>query len=365
MRHFIVAFLAPTIAYAASYFLYNQSARVNAVGLAGIAVKGPEAVFYNPSLIERGGKLGFSLYKPHLKFKGLGIEERSVSPDVLAPFVYGVERLGGFRIGLGFNSPYGLLTKWSDDWVGASLSTEGALKTQFFYLSLSKDLGDFRVGISPFLVFSSSKMRRILGGRRVRIEGDGRELGLKIGASYVGKRVTLGAVYQSTVTVEMDGCMKIDGIRVSEASIKLRLPGYVGFGFSLNVTDSLSFYAGLLRMFWGSAGSVKASFPYLPSMALEKSAHDSDIVSFGVSFRTGDLTIMGGISLDESPYPEEEADPILPDNDRVLYTFGIFYRGITATYQRTVFHRANSRGPLPGTYKMFADVFLLSFTFEP
>ncbi len=365
MRAVILALLVPTFAYTASYFLYNQSARVNAIGLAGVAVKGPEAVFYNPSLMEEGSLFGFSFYKTYLKFKGMGVEDRSVSPDVLTPFGYGVGRLGDFRIGIGFNSPFGLLTKWSDDWLGSSLSTEGALSTQFFYFSISRDLGAFKLGISPFLVFSSSKMRRVTSGNKVKIEGEGRELGLKIGASYVGKRVVLGAIYQSTVTLEMDGHMDVNGFRVSETSIKLRLPGYVGFGIALRLTDSLNLYASLLRMFWSDADSVKASFPYLSPMVLKKNAHDSEIVSFGISFKTDKLTFMGGVSFDESPYPEEAADPILPDNDRVLYTFGVSYRNLTAAYQRTVFHRANSRGPLPGTYKMSADVFLLTFTLKP
>ncbi len=368
MRWKLVFFLLliPHSLFSSSYFLYNQDATVNARGLTGVSKKGPQSIFYNPASIREGLIAGFSFFHPRLEFKGMGIREESRNEDTLLPYFYFAKNIGSYNIGIGFNSPYGLLTKWSDDWIGRNLSTKGLLKTQFLYLGISRSFGFLSIGVSPFFVKTYIEMRGAApNGSKMKLDGDENRFGFKIGGFLEKGSISLGLTYQNSVILgNLDGDLKINGVRVSSSRTRLILPGYLSLGFSYKFSRLILSFE-ILRMFWGDLDEIKVGFENraFSPMVSTKKGRDTNLISFGFEYNFGNLSLLGGISFDESPFPEKYTDPLLPDNDRILYTLGFMYSGkkwgLSFAYQKTVFHRAHAELLLPGVYRMSADVYLL------
>lgn len=150
----VLAALCPTVAGAAAFQILEQSPKRLGTAYAGAATIGQDAatVFWNPAamtqLDERQLSLGLTLISLRADFNDSGQttatgpegEIGTVSP---VPVVYYVEPLGErWRLGIGINAPYGLVTGYDNDWRGRYLATDSALRVINFNATLAYALTD-------------------------------------------------------------------------------------------------------------------------------------------------------------------------------------------------------------------------------
>src|SRR2546422_5255076 len=106
-------------AHGAGYSIYEQGAAVLGMAGAGTAsVRDASALFFNPAQLTRleGAQVyvGGSLLTPVTSFAGVdpypgfGVTEEMKRREFFPPTVYATRRYGGWAVGAGLNSPFGL-----------------------------------------------------------------------------------------------------------------------------------------------------------------------------------------------------------------------------------------------------------------
>ncbi|MDX1466151.1 MAG: outer membrane protein transport protein [Halomonas sp.] len=355
------------------------------------------------------------------------------------PFVYGVNESGQggetavvpsfaakmqlneqFDLGLAIYAPYGLSTKYDEDWIGRYHAVETELTTIDFQPTLNYRASDrlnLAVGLRAQYADATLSTANDLGtaaamdpnnplnpiatpgGNDVigEVTGDDWGYGYTLGALFqVTDKTRLGASYRSEIDLTLDGELDVRGTDpVSDAAIdlgavtgtggkaELTTPANLNLGVYHQLTERLALMANAEWTEWSSFDELVVEFEDgRDSSRTEENWDDTWAFSVGANYALNNQWLLrAGLGVDESPVPSAEfRTPRVPDADRQWATLGATWMpspelGITAGYMHVFADDGDidqdgskeenaTKGSLNGTYEVAADVFALSVDYR-
>jgi long-chain fatty acid transport protein len=404
-----LTFLCHNQVFAGGFQLNEHGAKAMGMGGAFTAVANdPTAIYWNGAgLTQLGGTnfiIGGTLIAPGSSFRGVApqITEYKTDDQVFyPPHIFATHRINNdFAVGLGFTVPFGLGTKWADDWVGKYL----ALKTDLMVFTISPVLA-YQImdglSVSAALVYSWATVEITRKNSQTPFEGDAfvqlkgednSAFGYNLGLMYKPmEKLSLGVSFHSQVKYDFKGTANTTGaeqlIAAGELPVneditaELTTPFNLAFGIAYDVMPNLKISADFQYVGWSSYDTLKVDFtnPNFTDLASPRLYDNSYIIRLGGDFKvTNEFELLGGIYFDKNPVKPEYLNPSLPDANRIGLSIGINYKildnlGVSASYlhifasQLEVSNSEESYtpgfAPFNGTYNSYANIAALSFSY--
>ena len=359
----------------AAGFQINEHGAIE-TGRAGAVVSTvdtPSAVFHNPAgLTDTEGTQfvgGLNMIWPGATYRGRGrpveprddfIQEKTERGASPVPYAFVSHALSKTAVvGLGFYNNYGLRIAWEDpdDFVGRTLVQELSLRTFFLTPTVALKLNDYvSVAVGVSLVPATLSLTRVIGATdngqvvfpatanspegNVRIEasafGVGGTAGIIVRPT---EQLRLGFSFRSAISLEFDGEADFtvpDGTPASVAANfpdqsiggDLTLPHVFSGGIGW-VEDNWTIEFSTQVTLWTSYDELRLDFDSgrpVPTTAIPRDWSVSPLYRLGGEYRFKiPLALRLGIAYDVTPVPNETIDPTLPDNDRIIGSFGLGY----------------------------------------
>lgn len=380
-------------AHASAFQLAEQNASGLANGYAGSAAIADNAstIFFNPAGMTRlpgfNASAGVTAISTTFKFNdggstGPGGLPLGSNPGGNAGAIHAVPNAyfswqlsPKWFVGLGASSPFGLSTKYDEDWIGRYQSTEFSIQTININPSVAYRVDD-RLSIGAGVNWQrleADYQRKIPAGpsdmnAEAKLTGDA--WGWNLGLLYqLTSDTRIGASYRSALDYSGSGTTTLSNIPAPMAGM---LPSSVGNSVSFTLPDTAIFsVVHDLNSKWQVLGDVSwTGWSRLPSLDINNGVlgedhltlkfRDTWRLALGVNYQySPGWKFKGGISYDQSPIPGDAVRPTsLPDNDRISASIGAQYRlnphtTIDVGYARLFFSPAinNSTDPKKGTVK--------------
>lgn len=345
------------------------------MGMAGAFVaqaEGPSAVFYNIGALALTAKkpktaagatsvnLNESLYQGLPP--GVGAETVGEQSEIsnLRPHAFAAAPLGKTgKLGFGVTAPFAFETEWTDpgNFAGRYLVTAAELSTLDLTTGVSYELAP-GVGVGAGVIYRTSDLTLI---RRVpsfdpsagevvdvaslRLEAtldDG--FGWTAGFLYrLSDSISIGGAYRSAIEIEYDGEARFTQISTGNSSLdaliaattpfdedlgfqaRIEFPASAALGLAFGVGAGTVIEVDANLTEWSSFDTLALRLPDNPEFDEERPQDFADSMAYrlGVKFETASGSFLRfGVSMDETPQPEETMGPLLPDADRISYAVG-------------------------------------------
>lgn len=359
-----------TDAQAAGFAIREQSTTSQGVSFAGAAAGGngsisgmfwnPAVITQNPGWISENHAAGIIPQSdvdidpvassgpggaPLAAFAGgVGDTSSDIGQAAIVPSSYSSYQVNDMLfLGLGMNSPFGLVTDPDNGWAGR-------------FHALTSDVLTFN--INPVMALKLNDMLSVAAGVQVNYinarlrsatplaavpppvpEGNVRVKGTDWGAGVTAgltlkpyEGTTLGVGYRSRIKHELDGNARIDTgagvVSLGGITGKITLPDTVTIGLRQEITPDWAVLAGFEWANWSQfknltintdAGGVLSTTP--------ENWDDSYFFSLGVEHRWNEqLTVRAGVAYEDSPVPDSFRTPRIPDADRFWLSAGASYQ---------------------------------------
>jgi long-chain fatty acid transport protein len=348
-------------AYGSGFAIYTQSASALGQGNAAIAhTDDSTAIFFNPALINKLEgtqiELGTTLIFPSRKFKSDSSGKTfKTEPDVFYPSTLFITHKFNDKIsaGLGVFNPFGLATKWPDDWEGRYITTNSEMRTFNINPAVSYQITPniaFAAGLD-FLLLDATLEKKINqsailssrsgfpvsvpdGGQKFK--GDGTGIGYNFGILLEPHRdISIGAAYRSKIKVDIGGNATFEDIhpalsaffRNTNGNVDLTLPQQVHVGIYYKGFDPFNFEVALRWEGWSSYDQLKINFdkPVAGSKTsvTSKDWKDTYSVNFGAKYQLNDsIAFLAGYLYGGNPIPDKTFEPSIPDANTHLFSIG-------------------------------------------
>lgn len=412
----LVFFGLSSLSHGTGFLIYEHGAAAMAMGGAFVALaNNPSAIFHNPAGIAflEGTQisLGTTLITSNtsLELTNLATTVEAVSQWFYPSNFYISHKMNDrVAVGFGFFNPYGLGTKWPEDYALRFIATEDDMKTFFFNPVVAVKLDEnFSVSVGVTYVYGTLELARVnlvdltlYGGSiyeaAVVIKGTGDAFGLNAGALYRGENFSLGFNWRGGFDLNFEGDLALDNSNIpapflaavpTEAGITttMSIPHILGFGVALNLTESLIFTADLHYILWSTFKEFALEIDYPDPVPDDTETFVEDwknsyVIRGGFQYMVKEnFALRAGFLYDKTPQPVETMDPLLPDANRWALTGGFGYKSgnfvIDVAYQYEPFNDRESanRGvvlhPVTGvnlglgTYSTTAHLFGISIGF--
>lgn len=430
--------LVASQAFASGFQVREQSAKTLANALSGAAAGAEDASFmaYNPAAIGNvdGNQVVGGLAYIDASFE---LRDERASNVLGVPYGSDASSQGGetawvpsfaaktqlndeLDLGLAIYSPYGLSTKYDEDWIGRYHAIETELKTIDIQPTLNYRASErlnLAVGLRAQYADATLSNAVDLGGLGAlagvpgaapgandgfaEVTGDDWGYGYTLGALFqVTEKTRLGASYRSEVDLTLEGDVKFSSddpigqavlgsaqaggeLNNADGTADLTTPASLNLGIYHQLTDRLALMANAEWTEWSSFDELVVESEGSTLSETEENWDNTWAFSVGANYAlTPQWMLRAGLGHDETPIPGSEfRTPRVPDADRTWATIGATWMpnpdlGITAGYMRvfgddvemdqeaTLANENASRGNLAGTYEVSADVFALSVDYR-
>lgn len=356
---------------AAGFALFEQGAKGNAMGGAFVATADdPSAMFYNPAgaaFIDDFTLMGgaFGVLRPTARLDGLnpypgeGYSANMSKPLYWFGHGYGVLPLSkDVKLAGGFWSPYGLGVPWQnpDTFRGRVINQRTDLRQLSLGLQLSWRMADWiAIAAGPELRFTDVKLsrnaqavnpftQRVTDVAHLSLITEGTPIDLAWSAGLLVKpcdRLRFGASFHSHVDVDVYGHAQFGGIpsgspqfdaavaaslpigKSPAASTTLQFPATFAFGLAYDVTPHLTLEVDGNYVTWKVFDQTVINIDGLPPSVLPHGWENTWAVRAGALYKTDGGSWFGaGFIYDQTPQPDWDASPFLPDNNRTGVTIG-------------------------------------------
>ena len=417
--------LAVVPMHAAGFGIFEQGTK--AMGMAGAftaQADDPSALFYNAGglafVTQRDGSIGVTYihdtkaqFHGANPFPGEGYSADQKKLSAFPPHAYYVKPINStWKFGLGIETPFGLTTNWNDphNFAGRFLST----KTSLEVFDVNPTIGwqvtpDFGIGIGGIARISDVELNRDIGvnnpftqsivnAASLKLKGDFKEgYGFNAGILYKATpEFSLGLSYRSKITVNYTGNARLTPISTGNAQLDAAIAAKLPLNTNLPVKTSIDFPAmaslGVAYSFtpaflieadanwtgWGSFQNVPITFTggptnSLPNTNIPQGWKDAYNYRLGLRWQASPTSQWRlGYVYDQTPQPEVNVNPLLPDADRNGYCIGYGWTGswkadFALMYlpfkDRTRSHSLPGDGPFFGTYQTNAVLFGVTLSF--
>ena len=396
---------------ASGFKMHEFSATNSGRALAGAGVAGDDysAIAFNPAgmtLKKSGGQVNGALVAVRANVRGVvtngGMhagKEGNIRLYSFLPSVFSQYALNdNWTIGLGIYTPFGLSTKYNNDWFGHTHALTSKLETIDFAPSVAYKVNkQFSVGGSLLLERLDVRLTNDLptdiygfpvGGQVNIHEPRNWEPGYMVGVVYQPTEDTrVGLSYRSKIVHHLKGNTKIsdsnglmgmyymNGKYVTHA--KLTLPESVFLSVHHRLNDKIDLSASVERVMWSRFKSLDIYNSAFPGGVSVTPEHWKDVwfVGIGTDYHYNeDLTFRAGLAYDESPIRNPQLRTArIPDNNRYWVSLGTSYRWgnmvFDAAYTHMFLKKANtsnyaSASTINATYHMQVDIFALQVQYD-
>lgn len=361
-------------ASAAGFHLREQSAAAQGNAYAG-ATAGAEDnsyAYYNAAGLTRQKGTQFSLggtyIAPKATAKNVKDQDGKRDADVenvvhaaISPnFALSHQVNEKLFLGLGGNSPFGMITKYDKEWAGADHGITSDVKTATITPMLAYKATDklsLGAGVQAQLVWahltnSNSASKTGI----VTVGGHAMDLGYQLGLLYeLNDATRFGIGYRSEIKHKIKGKMKSSGSALTASSVpeyayagamadalmnqkisaKLNTPALLSMGVYHDVNEKLALMAEYQRVFWSSFQNLTFvsksghNHPETPGYIsrISERWRDTNFYALGASYMLDEQwKLRLGIAYDQSAVRLKHRTPRIPDTDRVWFSGGLSYQ---------------------------------------
>jgi len=340
----------PGIILAGGFQLNEHGAKPMGLGGAFTAiVNDASAVYWNGaglSYLEGTNLLlGAAIIGPSTSFRGVSpaIDKSSMkSQTFVPPHFFASHKISeAFSVGLGASVPFGLGTKWSEDWMGRYLAVETELQTISFPLVISwAILENLSISVGGSYSFAdvtiaqANSQTPFVGDAFIHLEGDDKSaFGYNAGIMWKPmKELSIGASFRSEVDYSFEGTATATGAEQLAALLPkgnitadLTTPMNIQGGIGYRVIEQLQLSADFQWVGWSSYDKLAVDFedPAYDDISRPRNYEDTYAIRFGAEYFLDDnLSFLGGIYFDKMPVQPEYLSPSLPDADRLGFSIG-------------------------------------------
>jgi len=341
---FALGFLACLLAtanvvHAGGFALYEWGNRALGMGTANYATGNDASVVaYNPAQMSR--LEGINVYG--------GVTAVSPSSDVYidgeksstqnqvfgVPHAFGTLQLDeDWTIGVGVYTRFGLGTNYNSQWAGKTLIQDALLESFSLTPTVSYKINDsLSVGGGLEIIKGSFKFHKAaspLGGTFMA-EVKGTSFGLNLGLLYdINDMFSLGLMYRSPVHFKGEGDVTLTGTPKGDCTMIADFPASYSVGLGFTPTDNLTLEFDVVYTQWEQFDRIEYEFDHV---LLDKDQMDFNYKStwrfqLGAEYLlTDSFALRAGYVYDQTPIRHEYASPMLPVNDRQMFTLGAGYK---------------------------------------
>jgi long-chain fatty acid transport protein len=422
-----VALAPATPAFAAGFAINEQSSKAMGMANAFVAqADDPSAIFFNAGglafLDKVAGQVGATYitdtranFRGANPFPGEGVTASEKRLQVFPPHAYAVWPINPtWKVGLGIETPFGLQTRWNnpDTFAGRYLSTLAAIRdvdiNPTIAWQVTPELG---IGVGGIARISEVTLERdipavdpftfhVVNVAKAKLKSNN-EVGYGFDVGILHKPASWfswGANYRSKIDVtykngsavlfpRTSGDPIFDAIVAHQlpfntnipVNTKINHPATAALGIAVKPMPALTVEVDGNWFGWSTFKTVPLDFPtgQLPSSVRIENWKDTYVVRAGLNW-TANATWQWrlGYVYDQTPQPEVNVDPLLPDANRNGFTAGVGYNGGSFTADlgvlyllfkdRTRTHTlpGDGLGPFNGTYKTNALLVGLTLGFH-
>lgn len=351
---------------AGTHFCAAGGFQINAMGIKAMSMGGSlsawahdaSIVFYNP------GGMGFLDDKNKFYFSAGGVfimpKSSYLSPltgkqtdmeaqNFIAPHFYGSYRISDFlSAGVSFNSPYGLGTKWNNDWEGKYISQEASLQSFYLQPAVSANISEkLGVGAGFIYAFGNAELKKAIPVETATspygtgiLKGKGNGMGFNAGVYMkMDDKISFAVAYRSKIKIEVNsGDASFTGIpeSLSETfpattsfTTTVKLPAVISLATSYKFNDNIQGHFEINYTGWHVFDSLVFTFPYQYT-ELNTANHygrkyqNVVAVRAGAAFRiTRNFAVRAGAAYDQTPVKNGYVTPDAPDANKYAFTGGI------------------------------------------
>jgi long-chain fatty acid transport protein len=374
MRKWMLILLMPLLAasslLAGGFNIYEFGGRGSAMGGALVArAWDGSTIFYNPAGLAflRGTQFygGTTLIFPNTRFIGafpiFSNEAHKTKYAYFTPLgVYFSHKFGEkLGAGIGVTNPFGLGVEWHDSFSGRAVSRNSQL--QSFYISpvvAYQITPNLSIGGGPDIVIAKVTLEKGITMFDVPEEWKGYEIGevkmkgtSKVGigftasAMYRTEKLGLGFLYRHSIKNEFkDGdadftlyenlsvpniaaLIPRDVLKDQKANTAIDFPNFLSAGVYYKFTKKLGVEADYMWFNWSVFKEIKLDFvDDKLDQTITENYNDSWQFRLGAHYELTDaLSLRAGYVYDKTPQPIESVSPLLPDNTRNDFSFGVGY----------------------------------------
>lgn len=332
--------VATAPAFAGSFAVKENSASAQGASFAGSTAGANDVtyIFKNPAALRsvEGFEIGGNLSYIAPSAEGdTSLLNQSVDPgvDAVVPaFHLGYRINEQFIVGVSVVSPFGLVTEYEDDFVGAADGLQSELLTIVATPVLAVEVTDsFTIAAGVSVMYAAADLTSGVFAGQV----DGFEVGFTAGALLdVTDSTTLGATFRSSFDLKLEGDAQ-DNVGVFtgapgtlfSATAEAELPGLFALGLSQGLTDDVRLLAEFQIQFWSSFDEFSITNDANGATLAEVQNYD-DALFIAVGLEgdvTEELTLRSGVAFDETPTIDADRSVRVPDADRLWLSLGASY----------------------------------------
>jgi long-chain fatty acid transport protein len=345
------------IIFAGGFQLNECGARAMAqAGAFAARANDPSAIYFNPAGISylKGTQVlaGVAIITPSISFRGptnLNVNTQTdLESKTYTPInIYGTYAINDFlTAGLGIYNPFGLGTKWPDDWVGKSLSIKS--EVQIFNVNptiavkilnnLSIAAGfNYSIGTVEIKKQASNFSPAAVVELKTDKITDGHGTGFNAGLLWKPyDNMSIGVSYRSQMDFDITGNAVFTPSRsifpAGEVTTTMKLPSNAFLAAAYKPMEDLWIEFDAQFVGWSSYDKLELNFvngttPETKVSTTNKNYKDTWIFRIGGEYQLNEcIMLRAGYLYDISPTPEETVDPMLPDSDRNGFCIGIGYK---------------------------------------
>lgn len=346
-------------ASASGFHLKEQSVSNLGNAFAGATAGGDDisSSYFNPASLTRykGSQIvvGGTYVAPSSKTKyatanvpGLGVSETGNSGDivqdaVLPNFYASKELSNGMTIGMSFNAPFGLITKYDDKWAGRMHGTLSDVKTYTFTPMIGYKLDEkMSLGIGAQVQHVKARLRNgvNVAGRaesKAKLEGDTTDVGFVLGAMYEWREDTrFGIGYRSKIHHKLKGDLNIEriagvypGAQGMDINAELTTPAILSLGIYHDINEKWAVMGEFQRTYWSDFDELTIKNNTGLVSTTEEKWKNTNFYSIGANYKIDDKwKLRFGLGFDKSAVKKEYRTPRIPDSDRKWYSLGAQYK---------------------------------------
>ncbi|MGE4421028.1 MAG: OmpP1/FadL family transporter [Pseudodesulfovibrio sp.] len=345
---FLVCLLATaSVVQAGGFALYEWGNRALGMGTANYATGNDASVIaYNPALMTKlkgttnvyGGVTAVS---PSSDVYINGEKNQTQNQIFGVPHAFATRKLNDdWTIGVGMFTRFGLGTDYNNTWAGRTLIKDALLETFSLNPSAAYKVNDkLSVAGGIEIIKGSFTVRKDLsatiGGGNVKTDVDDTALAFNLGLAYdVNDMLTVGLTYRSPVHFVGEGSVEVanaGGVAngKGDCTMTADFPASYTVGLGLKPLEDLTLEFDVVYTQWEQFDRIEFDFTGsgLPDTNEDFNYKSTWRFQFGAEYRFTDAFAMrAGYVYDQTPTRHEYASPMLPANDRQMFTLGAGYK---------------------------------------
>jgi len=346
-------------AHAGAFGLHEQSTYFLGTSFAGTAAGGAlSSMFWNPAAAGQfdgiNSDSSYTVIFPDTEITatggalfGSGSSRSSGNigdTGILPASYYSYQLNSQFVLGLGVNTPFGLVTDGRFSWDGAQLARESRITTYNFTPTLAYRVAPgVIIGAGLQIEYMDAQLRSAFGspfGPTAAIKGDDVGVGFTAGILVnPAAGTTIGLGFRSKVEHDLEGTFHINGVPVvNDISANVDLPEIVTLSLRQDLAPNWTLLGSVEWTNWSRLPQLQvvcdsAGPPACPAAGwdlhtLPLNWEDGWMFSAGLEHKYNDqLTLRGGLAWEKSPIQTAEGRTVrLPDSDRFWLSAGASYQ---------------------------------------